>query len=113
LRTPPSEENESEIARDEVRASEAKGKSAKGKNVAFRDRDEGRDKDRTTKLESGSVSDSGMAQLVSKEIKKSEESLHTRIGRLITKEMDKQRKFHTGCFNMRVLTCSAFIRTTV
>ncbi|KIK98818.1 hypothetical protein PAXRUDRAFT_823420 [Paxillus rubicundulus Ve08.2h10] len=92
LRTPPSEEIESEIARDEVRASDVKGKNAKGKNVAFRDRDEGRDKERTTKVDSGSVSDSGFAQLVSKEIKKSEESLHSRIGRLITKEMDKQQQ---------------------
>ncbi|KAF9228666.1 hypothetical protein BS17DRAFT_772338 [Gyrodon lividus] len=92
LRTPPSEDIESEMARDEARVSEAKGKNAKGKNVAFRDRDEGRDKEKTSKADSGSVSDSGIAQLVSKEIKKSEESLHTRIGRLITKEMDKQQQ---------------------
>ena len=29
---------------------------------------------------------------LSKEIKRSEESLHNRLGRLITKELDKQRK---------------------
>lgn len=91
LRTPPSEEIESELARDEARGSEPKGKSAKGKNVAFRDREDGRDKDKGAKADLGSISDSGVAQLVSKEIKKSEENLHTRIGRLITKEMDKQR----------------------
>ncbi|KAF9239664.1 hypothetical protein BU15DRAFT_87964 [Melanogaster broomeanus] len=92
LRTPPSEDIESEIPRDEGRASEAKGKNAKGKNVAFRDRDEGRDKEKSTRSDLGSVSDSGVAQIVAKEIKKSEESLHTRIGRLITKEMDKQQQ---------------------
>ncbi|KAI9569057.1 hypothetical protein HD554DRAFT_2255678 [Boletus coccyginus] len=89
LRTPPSEEIESELTRDEARGSEAKGKSAKGKNVAFRDRE---DKDKGAKADLGSISDSGVAQLVAKEIKKSEENLHTRIGRLITKEMDKQQQ---------------------
>ncbi|KIJ60640.1 hypothetical protein HYDPIDRAFT_98194 [Hydnomerulius pinastri MD-312] len=92
LRTPPSEEIESEMARDEVRAPDSKGKNAKGKNVAFRDRDEGRDKEKNGKPDLGSVSDSGVAQIVAKEIKKSEESLHTRIGRLIGKEMDKQHQ---------------------
>ncbi|KIK24967.1 hypothetical protein PISMIDRAFT_97707 [Pisolithus microcarpus 441] len=86
LRTPPSEELDSEMARDEVRAVEAKGKNAKGKNVAFRDRDE-REKN---KVDAGALSDSGVVQLVAKEIKKSEENLHNRIGRLIGKEMDKQ-----------------------
>ncbi|KAI6133904.1 hypothetical protein EDD17DRAFT_1869657 [Pisolithus thermaeus] len=86
LRTPPSEELDSEMARDDVRAAEAKGKNAKGKNVAFRDRNE-REKN---KIDTGSSSDSGVVQLVAKEIKKSEESLHNHIGRLIGKEMDKQ-----------------------
>ena len=92
LRTPPSEEIESELTRDEARGHEAKGKGAKGKNVAFRDREDTRDKDKGAKAELGSISDSGVAQLVAKEIRKSEENLHTRIGRLITKEMDKQRE---------------------
>ncbi|KAG6331224.1 hypothetical protein ID866_7865 [Astraeus odoratus] len=86
LRTPPSEEIDSEMAREEVRASDAKGKNAKSKNVAFRDREE-REKN---KIDTGSTSDSGLVQLVAKEIKKSEESLHNRIGRMIGKEMDKQ-----------------------
>jgi hypothetical protein len=92
LRTPPSEEIESELTRDEARGHEAKGKGAKGKNVAFRDREDTRDKDKGAKAELGSISDSGVAQLVAKEIRKSEENLHTRIGRLITKEMDKQQQ---------------------
>ncbi|KAF8136086.1 hypothetical protein EV363DRAFT_1318702 [Boletus edulis] len=92
LRTPPSEEIESELAREEARGVETKGKSAKGKNVAFRDREDTRDKDKGAKADLGSMSDTGVAQLVAKEIKKSEENLHTRIGRLITKEMDKQQQ---------------------
>lgn len=85
-RSPPSEEIDSEMTRDEVRMADNKGKNVKGKNVAFRDRDE-REKNR---VDSGSMSDSGLVQMVAKEIKKSEESLHTRIGRMIGKEMDKQ-----------------------
>ncbi|KAI6043065.1 hypothetical protein EDC04DRAFT_2866440 [Pisolithus marmoratus] len=71
----PADELDSEMAREEVRAAEAKGKNAKGKNVAFRDRDE-REKN---KVDPVSLSDSGVVQ-----------SLHSRIGRLIGKEMDKQ-----------------------
>lgn len=96
LRTPPSEEIESELTRDEARGAESKGRGAKGKYVAFRDRED-RDKEKGAKPDLGSVSDSGVAQIVAKEIKKSEENLHTRIGRLITKEMDKQRKCHSRC----------------
>jgi hypothetical protein len=99
LRTPPSEELEGDVARDEVRAHDAKGKGVRGKNVAFRDRD--REQAKTISeaekgfkgADLGAMSDSSIAQAVSKEIKKSEESLHTRIGRLIGKEMDKQRKW--------------------
>lgn len=112
LRTPPSEEIESELTRDEARGSEAKGKGAKGKNVAFRDREDSRDKDKG-KADLGSISDSGVAQLVTKEIKKSEENLHTRIGRLITKEMDKQRKCRSRRVDGRVLIHRVLIRTTV
>ncbi|KAH7914946.1 hypothetical protein BJ138DRAFT_1078241 [Hygrophoropsis aurantiaca] len=94
LRTPPSEELEAELPRDENRGPESKGKNVKGKNVAFRDRDEGKekDKDKGAKSDAGSLSDSGFTQTVAKEIRKSEESLHTRIGRLIAKEMDKQHQ---------------------
>ncbi|KAL4065366.1 hypothetical protein J3A83DRAFT_4375900 [Scleroderma citrinum] len=108
LRTPPSEEIDSEMARDEVRTSDAKGRNAKGKNVAFRDRDE-REKNR---IDSGTMSDSGVVHLVAKEIKKSEESLHTRIGRLIGKEMDKQSDLTTHAFfysfSLCMLTDSRF-----
>jgi len=98
-RSPPSEEIDSEMTRDEIRIIDSKGKNAKGKNVAFRDRDD-REKN---KVDSGSMSDSGLVQLVSKEIKKSEESLHTRIGRMIGKEMDKQSDLTPLC---DLLPCS-------
>lgn len=113
LRTPPSEEIESELARDEARGPEAKGKGAKGKNVAFRDREEGRDKDKGARADLGSLSDSNVAQIVSKEIKKSEENLSTRIGRLITKEMDKQRERHFEHVDERFLMHCMLVRTTV
>lgn len=90
-RTPPSEELEADIARDEVRAHDAKGKNVRGKNVAFRDREQAKEAEKF-KGDAGASSDTGIALVVTKEIKKSEESLHTRIGRLIGKEMDKQHQ---------------------
>ncbi|KAG1835694.1 hypothetical protein EV424DRAFT_1358313 [Suillus variegatus] len=98
LRTPPSEELEGDIARDEVRTHEAKGKNIRGKNVAFRDREAANlnlketEKLTSFKGDAGAGADNGIALVVTKEIKKSEESLHTRIGRLIGKEMDKQHQ---------------------
>lgn len=86
MRTPPSEEIDSEMTREDVRLHDGKGKNVKGKNVAFRDREE-REKN---KIDAGAMSDSALVHLVAKEIKKSEESLHTRIGRMMGKEMDKQ-----------------------
>ncbi|KAG1749037.1 uncharacterized protein EDB91DRAFT_1112153 [Suillus paluster] len=91
-RTPPSEELEPDIARDEVRAHDTKGKNVRGKNVAFRDRDAAKEAEKAFKGDAGASSDTGIALVVTKEIKKSEESLHTRIGRLIGKEMDKQHQ---------------------
>ncbi|KAG1723886.1 hypothetical protein EDB19DRAFT_1897994 [Suillus lakei] len=98
IRTPPSEELEGDIARDEARAHEGKGKNVRGKNVAFRDREAANlnlkeaEKLTSFKGDAGASSDTGIALVVTKEIKKSEESLHTRIGRLIGKEMDKQHQ---------------------
>jgi len=96
LRTPPSEEIEGDITHDEIRSADGRGKKnpggSKQKNVVFRDSDEnGKDKGRK---EGGAdvalISESALGQALSREIRKSEESLHTRIGRLIGKEMDKQ-----------------------
>ena len=93
LRTPPSEELEGDMSRDEVRQHDGKGKGVRGKNVVFRDREQAKEADKGFKSDAGTISDSSIAQVLSKEIKKTEESLHTRIGRLIGKEMDKQRKW--------------------
>lgn len=91
LRTPPSEDVENDFAREEGRSQENKGKGNKGKNVGFVDN--GRDKDKNAKPnDSALINDSALGQALSREIRKTEENLHTRIGRLIGKEMDKQRK---------------------
>lgn len=94
-RTPPSEEVDGDIAREEARASESKGKksaaAAKQKTVGFKDSDDnGKDK-KEKNSDAALISESALGQALSREIRKSEESLHTRIGRLIGKEMDKQR----------------------
>ena len=89
LRTPPSEDVEADITRDEGRP-ESKGKPGKGKNVGWKEGEKEREKKAN---DAGIMSDSAITQMLSKEIRKSEESLHTRIGRLIGKEMDKQREW--------------------
>jgi hypothetical protein len=90
-RTPQEEELEVELPRDEGRPSEPKGKN-KQKNVGWKDReDNGRDKN-TKSSDAAIINESALGQALSREIRKTEESLHTRIGRLIGKEMDKQRK---------------------
>jgi len=91
LRTPPSEEAESEVTtRDEGRPNEGKGKGAKGKNVGWKDKD---DKEKPAKNgDQAIINESPLGVALSKEIRKSEENLHTRIGRLIGKELDKQHQ---------------------
>lgn len=93
VRTPPSEEVEQEVTpREEIRP-EPKGKSKK-KVVDFKD-----DKDRTVKpAEQALISESALGQALSREMKKTEENLHNRIGRLINKEMDRQSMFIFFCF---------------
>jgi hypothetical protein len=94
MRTPPSEDVEADAAREEGRLHEGKGKGAKGKNVNWKEKDDnGKDKDKNVKTSDAAlINDSALGQALSREIRKMEESLHTRIGRLIGKEMDKQRK---------------------
>ncbi|KAJ7197192.1 hypothetical protein GGX14DRAFT_471760 [Mycena pura] len=93
MRTPPSED-EADAAREEGRIQEPKGKGGKGKNVNWKDKDDnGKDKERNPKAgDAALVNDSPVGQALSREIRKMEESLHTRIGRLIGKEMDKQNQ---------------------
>ncbi|KAJ7093204.1 hypothetical protein C8R44DRAFT_815841 [Mycena epipterygia] len=94
MRTPPSEDVEADAARDEGRLHETKGKGAKGKNVNWKEKeDNGKDKDKNLKnSDAALINDSALGQALSREIRKMEESLHTRIGRLIGKEMDKQHQ---------------------
>jgi hypothetical protein len=98
IRTPPSEDIEGDMAHDDIRSSEGKGRKnvgVKQKNVIFRDSDEnGKDKQKKEgNADAALINESALGQALSREIRKSEESLHTRIGRLIGKEMDKQREF--------------------
>lgn len=87
IKTPPSEEVDVEASAQEGgRGGKGKGVN-KGKNVGWKDKDE-REKV-AQKVEPDYNSDLGST--LSKEIKKSEESLHNRLGRLIAKELDKQR----------------------
>jgi hypothetical protein len=92
LRTPPSEDVEADIARDDVRSEGGKVKGMKGK-VNFKDRDDsGKEKEKAKMSDAALVNETALGQALSREIRKLEESLHTRIGRLIGKEMDKQRE---------------------
>ena len=92
-RTPPSDEVDSEIVKDETRPTEGKGRTAKSRNVGWKDKkDNGKEPagGNSSGLDTGAMSDSALGSLT-KEIKKTEENLHTRIGRLLAKELDKQR----------------------
>ena len=86
LRTPPSEDVEGDYSRDETRAAEPKSKG-KGRNVNWKERD-----DKERKSDATILSESSLGQVFTREMKKTEENLHSRLGRLIGKEMDKQRK---------------------
>ncbi|KAI5124340.1 hypothetical protein M0805_008947 [Coniferiporia weirii] len=97
LRTPPSEEVEIEHAKDEARPHDGKAKAPKAKNVGWKDKEEatggkdkGKEKEKAT--DSPVLNDSPLGIALSKEIRKVEENLHTRIGRLIAKELDKQQQ---------------------
>ena len=88
IRTPPSEEVEQEVTPREEPRVEPKNRPNKGKKVDFKDKD---DKDRTVKAaEPSAINESVLSQALSREMKKTEENLHNRIGRLINKEMDRQ-----------------------
>lgn len=103
LRTPPSEveaeHNKEEVTRD------VKGKGSKGKNVGWKDKEDssasgnsGKDKGKGKENSGDSVlNESQLGTALSKEIRKVEENLHTRIGRLIAKELDKQREAICYC----------------
>jgi hypothetical protein len=87
--TPTPEDGDGDSNRDETHTAETKAKGGKGKNLNWKERD----KDKNGKSNEFAFNESNLAQALNREMKKTEESLHTRIGRLIGKEMDKQRKF--------------------
>jgi hypothetical protein len=86
--SPNSEDVEGDI-KEEGRP-ETKSKSQKQKNVNFRDKEESSGKGKAVDL--SGPSEANWAQSLSREIKKSEDNLHTKLSRLIGKEMDKQRE---------------------
>jgi hypothetical protein len=92
-RTPQSEEVELEIdmPRDDTKMQDGRNKGAKaGKAVGWaRDREEPKEKV-TKAVEPPASNDGALTQSIAREIKRSEENLHNRLGRLIGKEMDKQ-----------------------
>lgn len=97
-RTPLSDEVDSEIIKDEARPSEGKGRNTKSRNAGWKERkDNGKDSfgGNSSGLDTGALSDSALGALT-KEIKRTEDNLHTKIGRLLAKELDKQRK-SSGC----------------
>ncbi|KAH9079187.1 hypothetical protein EDB83DRAFT_2341178 [Lactarius deliciosus] len=87
IRTPPSaEEVEAEI-REEGRSNDNRGRG-RGKNVGWREKEA---KETSAKpLDSGNEAQLGA--VMSREIKKMEENLYSRIGRLVGKELDKQHQ---------------------
>jgi hypothetical protein len=87
--TPPSDDNDYA----EGRLVEQKFKGNKGKAVGWKEKEELVKEKEKKATDASIISDSNLGQALSREIKKTEESLHNRIGRLIGREMDKQRKF--------------------
>lgn len=98
-KTPPQEDPEGTDSRDEGRAQEGKGK-ARGRNAGWKNSDETsvsnpKEKDVKGKgVDTNPINDSPLGVALTKEIRKVEENLHTRIGRLIGKELDKQRTYN-------------------
>ncbi|KAJ3815773.1 hypothetical protein EV368DRAFT_44285 [Lentinula lateritia] len=99
VRTPPYEDNEADVTREEVRPEPKTGRGKKNVNwkekERERERDEsvgGKDKNNSKAGDGAIINESALGQALSKEIKRTEENLHTRISRLLSKEMDKQNQ---------------------
>ena len=93
-RVSPSEEVDNEYNRDDGRPGDHKGRSGKGKNVNWNQKEESaREKEKMVKADTSIASESNISQVLTREIKKTEDNLHTRISRLLNKEMDKQRTY--------------------
>lgn len=87
IRTPPSAEEVEAEFREESRPGDNRGRG-RGKNVGWKEKEA---KESSVKPETPSGSE--LSAVMSKEIKKMEENLYSRIGRLVGKELDKQREF--------------------
>ena len=81
----PTSDNENEYGHD-GRQLDVKGKNLKGKGLGW---DSGKEKE---KARANIDIESSIAQMLNREIKKTEDNLQIRFSRLITKEMDKQSK---------------------
>ncbi|KAF7311567.1 hypothetical protein MKEN_01059300 [Mycena kentingensis (nom. inval.)] len=74
---------------------EGKGRGGKGKNVNWKEKEENGGKgvkNANANASTNPETDAAVTQALNREIRKMEESLHSRIGRLIGKEMDKQNQ---------------------
>jgi len=107
--TPPSEDIENDFSegRSDNRGGGGRGINSnsgannvpKGKNVNWKEKEENaKDKEKNAKSISDAtvINESALGQALTREIKKTEDSLHTKLGKLIGKEMDKQSK-STSC----------------
>lgn len=92
-RTPPSDEVENDLSEGRSGDQKSIRGGLKGKNIGWKEREESlKDRDKSGKSSDiAAINDSPLGQALSREMKKTEESLHNRIGKLIGKEMDKQR----------------------
>ncbi|KAJ4488438.1 hypothetical protein J3R30DRAFT_3792845 [Lentinula aciculospora] len=98
-RTPPFEDNEVDVTREETRPEPKTGRGKK--NVGWKERERerereesagGKDKNNSKAADASIINESALGLALSKEIKRTEENLHTRISRLLSKEMDKQNQ---------------------
>jgi len=89
----PTSDNENEFSHDS-RQLDVKGKNLKGKGFGW---DSGKEKE---KARTNTDIESSIAQMLSREIKKTEDNLQNRFSRLITKEMDKQSKSISSLFHL-------------
>ncbi|CCM02934.1 uncharacterized protein FIBRA_05049 [Fibroporia radiculosa] len=96
-KTPPSEEVDTEHVRDESgRVQESRGRNVKSKvGWKEKDKEDNKEKEKDGRGRGGDatvINESPLGVALSKEIRKVEENIHTRIGRLIGKELDKQHQ---------------------
>ncbi|KAK7049242.1 hypothetical protein VNI00_005843 [Paramarasmius palmivorus] len=88
-RTPPSEEIEGDTTRDEGRVEGGKGKGKGGKVKFGEDRER---PDKNNKAGDNAINESALGQVLTREIRKTEDNLHNRINKLLSKAMDTQNQ---------------------